>query len=336
MAQTKLTLTGLATLVAAYVDKELQLIEAEDYELDRESFSGLLVKVGKQIMQDSTFTDRLSEFDSEELPFGTTIEEYFINLLMPTDHDPSGSNAMAPDDPNFEDAVYTKQLPRKTFKQTVRDNVYEKAMLSQADLSSVISNVVKRLKDSQIVYKYNVKRQLLGNLADFAVAAQADNANLTIVHKHAVPNDNASGESFIKLIKSRVTQLALMQTETNNMGNVLAVAPSLMLYINVDKATELVPSIDVDTLAGAFNKDKVEIPIEVKQLENFGTMEEDENVYAILLDPRGVALHPHRPNYKTQDNGEGEFINLFAHETYIGYLSKFTNVNVFTTTGLIF
>ena len=111
---------------------------------------------------------------------------------MPTDHDPSGSNAMAPDDPNFEDAVYTKQLPRKTFKQTVRDNVYEKAMLSQADLSSVISNVVKRLKDSQIVYKYNVKRQLLETCG--LAVKNTDNTNLTIVHKHAVPNDNATGK----------------------------------------------------------------------------------------------------------------------------------------------
>jgi len=124
----KLTLTNLASLVNTTIDADKQLIDASDYTFDTETYSGLIVKIGKQVMEDSTFTDRLPELDGENLPFGTDIEEYFINLALPIAHDPTGANALAPQDPVFEDAAYSKSLGRKMFKEILRDNMYEKAL----------------------------------------------------------------------------------------------------------------------------------------------------------------------------------------------------------------
>ena len=331
MAQTKLTLTNLATLTLAYIDAELQMIAADDFEYDRETYSNLIVKIGKQLMQDSIFTDRLQELSGEELPFGTTIEEYFINLLLAKDWDGTGADALAPDDPIFGAAYYSNLLGRKTYKQTLRDNVFEKAMLGKNEAAAVAAQILKKLNDSVEVTRYGYKRQLLGNLIDKVVAAQDDDATLTMVHPHAVPSDVATAEAFIKLIKKRVTELAEFLTDTNNMSKVIAKADSLILYI---KGSDIIPELDVEALAGAFNQSKVEIPVEVKILEDFGTITEDANVYAILMDPRTVRLHPHNLNAETQRNADGEFTNFYVHESYTGYISGYTNVNVFTTTGL--
>ena len=54
-------------------------------------------------MHDSQFSDRLSELEGEELPYGTSIEEYFINLAPAKDHDPDGATDLAPERPDFED-----------------------------------------------------------------------------------------------------------------------------------------------------------------------------------------------------------------------------------------
>lgn len=331
MAQTKLTLTNLATLTLAYIDAELQMIAADDFEYDRETYSNLIVKIGKQLMQDSMFTDRLQELSGEELPFGTTIEEYFINLLLAKDWDGTGADALAPDDPIFGAAYYSKLLGRKTYKQTLRDNVFEKAMLGKNEAAAVAAQILKKLNDSVEVTRYGYKRQLLGNLIDKVVAAQNDDATLTMVHPHTVPSNVATAEAFIKLIKKRVTELAEFLTDTNNMSKVIAKADSLILYI---KGSDIIPELDVEALAGAFNQSKVEIPVEVKILEDFGTITEDANVYAILMDPRTVRLHPHNLNAETQRNADGEFTNFYVHESYTGYISGYTNVNVFTTTGV--
>lgn len=329
MAQTKLTLSNLATLISGYVDKELQLIGKSEYELDREEYSGLIVKIGKQLMQDSDFTDRLPELDGEELPFGTTIEEYFVNLLLAKDWDGTGADALSPDDPIFEDPYYSKSLGRKTWKQTLRDNVYEKALLGQAEATSLASQIIKAWTDSRTVGKYGYKRQILGNIADFVIADKTANPTRTTVHSHVMPSDVTTAESFIKLVKKRITELLDFQTDSNNMGGVISKADGLVLYV---KGSSLIPELDVEALAGAFNQSKVEIPVTVKAVENFGTMTNDNNVYAILMDPRTARLHPHRLNVESERNSTGEFTNYLAHETFTVYISKFTNVNLFTTT----
>lgn len=330
MAQTKLTLTNLAALAAAYIDAELQMIAAADFEYDRETYSNLIVKIGKQLMQDSMFTDRLQELTGEELPYGTTIEEYFINLLLAKDWDGTGTDALAPDDPIFGSAYYSTLLGRKTYKQTLRDNVFEKAMLGTNEAAAVAGQILKKLSDSVEVTRYNYKRQLLGNLIDKVVAAEGADSTLSMVHTIAKPTTTQTAEAFIKLIKKRVTELSEFLTDTNNMSKVVARADSLILYI---KGSDVIPELDVEALAGAFNQDKVQIPVEVKILEDFGTITGDANVYAILMDPRTVRLHPHRLNAESQRNADGEFTNFYVHESYTGYISGYTNVNVFTTTA---
>lgn len=327
MAQTKLTLANLATLVTNYINNSNILISSNDYVADREAYSNLIVKIGKQIMIDSNFTDRLGELDGEELPYGTTIEEYFINLLLAKDWDGDGADALAPDDPIFEDPYYSTELGRKTYKTTLRDNVYEKALLGTNEASAIASQVIKKWLDSRTVTKYGYKRQLLGKVADFVMADKAANPTRTTVHTHAMPTDVLTAESFIKLVKKRVTELRDFQTDSNNMGGVIAKAESLILYV---KGSNLIPELDVEALAGAFNQSRVEIPVEVKALENFGQMDEDEDIFAILMDTRTARLHSHRLATDSQRNGEGEFTNYFAHETYTAFVSKFTNVNVFT------
>lgn len=331
MAQTKLTLTNLATLAAAYIDANLQMIAAGDFEYDRETYSNLIVKIGKQLMQDSMFTDRLQELSGEELPYGTTIEEYFINLLLAKSWDGTGASALAPDDPIFGSAYYSTLLGRKTYKQTLRDNVFEKAMLGTNEAAAVAAQILKKLNDSVEVTRYGYKRQLLGNLVDKVVAAQTADVTLTMVHPIAKPTTTETAEAFIKKVKVRVTELSEFLTDTNNMSKVIAKADSLILYV---KGSGIIPELDVEALAGAFNQDKVEIPVEVKVLEDFGTLTGDANVYAILMDPRSVRLHPHRLNAEAQRNADGEFTNFYVHESYTGYISGYTNVNVFTTTGV--
>ena len=111
------------------------------------------------------------------------------------------------------------------------------------------------------------------------------------------------------------------------MKNVLATSPTLELYV----LPEILEVIDVDVLAGAFNSSKVEIPVSIKQLEDFGTLTANENTYALLIDPRGVKLHGHRFSATSDRNGQGEFTTYYNHYTPIGYISKYTNIHLFTT-----
>lgn len=315
----KLTLTGLAALINAYIDAGKIQIPASTYTADREVLSDLIVKIGKQLMLDSDFTDMLPELDGEALPFGTTIEEYFINLTLPEDFDLDGKDNMAPHRLEFETPYYSKLLGEKTFAVTLDDNQYKRALLGQAEFAGVMAVLMKRLFDSYNLYKFGAKRQLLGTAVDLIKAGSAQIVEL------AKPTDTATGEAFSKALKSFHTKLVEFDTEDYTNAKVVARSPEVVVYV---KGSDILPVIDIDVLAGAFNVDRAEVPVRLRQLQDFGTVNL-EGAYAIMLDPRGIRLHPHNLDSTTDRNGKGKFTNHYLHVNFTAFVSYFTNIIVF-------
>lgn len=333
----KLTIASLVTLMKTYIDEDMIGIDSTTYlaNVDAETISKLAVKIGKQLMNDSVFTDRLPELDGEDLPFGTTIEEYFINLVQSVAYDGDGATTLAPKRADFANPYYTKALGRRTIPITVDDTKYQNAMLGENEFSGFMAMILKRLYDSYEMFKYWAKKQLIGEFIN-RVPANVTGTNEMIIERTA-PSTTLELEAFIKEVKKRVVELSDFTSSKYNINNVLARSPELVLYV---KGSDLLADIDVGVLAGAFNADKVAIPVTVKQLEDFGEIDTtgdgtDNNpgTWAILLDPRGVRLYSHQVTSTSQHNAQGEFTNYYLHHTPIGYVSNFTNVTIWKPAG---
>lgn len=310
----KMTLQNLVAFATAYVAKAKQ---AGAWNATTDNILGLLDKVGKILTLDGNFQDKLPELNGEDLPLGKTIEEYFIDLTLPSDYDSTGATTMAPADPTVEDVTYNYTLGRKKVKTTERYDNVERAALTPEDAGNFVAKIMERLYNSQSMYEYAIKKQLLGN-----VIAKAEAVG-TLSTEIAVPVDETTGEAFIKEIKTRVED-ASFASEGNNLGQYLiGASPELTLYVKKG----VMPSLEVDTLAGAFHDEKLAIPANVKVIDDFG--DADEDVYAILIDPRGVKLHQGYRALRTQDNADGDFVNYVLHTEFTGFISKSTYVHVF-------
>ena len=75
-----MTINGLQTLAQTYVAAAKQ---AGAWNASTNNMYGAIDKIGKMVMLDGGFIDKLPELDGEELPLGKTIEEYFIDLTLP-------------------------------------------------------------------------------------------------------------------------------------------------------------------------------------------------------------------------------------------------------------
>lgn len=314
-----MTLTASRALVATMVDNA-KISQDAPFAPTANSLSGMLVKIGKQLMLDSRFSDRLPELDAEELNYGTTIEEYFINLTLPVDYDGDGATNSAPNRPTFEAVQYSYELGRKTFKTTVDWSKYQNAMLSESEYIDLTAKILYQFYQSWEVYKYLMKKQTIGRFIQRATATSLFTAL-------AAPTDTASGEAFVKSIKQYVIKLRDFIEDTNTLnGTIAAQAPSLVLYL---KGATILPSLEVDTWAGAFHRELAGLGVEVKNLEDFGTITgANADAYAVLLDPRGVKVYPHQINAAQAENGEGEFINHYLHATFTAHVSKQTGIHV--------
>ena len=312
----KMTINGLVALAKSYVAAAKQ---AGTWNATTDNLYTAVDKIGKMIMLDGQFIDKLPELDGDELPLGKTIEEYFIDLTLPeayTDINTEGAKNEVPALPSVEQCAYNYTLGREKIKTTVPYDNVERAALNQNDAANMIAKILERLGNSYEMFKFQAKKQLLGNAADKAVAAN-------LVTTIAVPTDTTTGEAFIKAIKGEV-EAASFAHEGGLNGALIGAAPELVLYIKKG----VMPSIEVDTMAGAFNEARLAIPARVKVVDDFGTMT-NTDVFALLVDPRGIKLHRGYHAIRTATNADGDFVNYVDHSEHTGFISKNVYIKAF-------
>lgn len=267
---------------------------------------------------DGRFQDKLPELDGSELPLGKTIEEYFIDLTLPenVDFENAGENALKPYLPSVGEVTYSYTLGKKVIPTTVPFNDVERAAIDAGTAGDMIAKIYQKLTNSYSLWTYATKKQLLGNMA-----AKADAAGLSEVV--GAITDTASGEAFIKKVKSDVE--GAMFAHEGGLANTLiggAYSDDLILYVKKG----VMPVIEVDVEAGAFNGTKVALPVQIKVVDDFG---DQEGVTAMLVDTRGVKLHRGYHAVRTQENAYGNFVNVFDHSENTGFISKHTFVKVY-------
>lgn len=323
----KMTLESLKAFATSYVAAAQQ---AGAWQETHNNLYKVLDKVGKMITLDGEFQDSLPELSGDDLPLGKTIEEYFIDLTMPVDFkapDNSGTGyaeaALKPYLPDTEEPCYSYSLGRKVLPTTIPYDNVERGAVNAEAAGNMIAKVTEKLTDSGSLYRFALKKQLIGNMITKAVEADADAGK--IVSTIAVPTDTATGEAFIKEVKTIKENL-----EFANEGNCLSKTligktPESNLILYVKKG--VLPSLEVDTLTGAYHLDKIAMPCRVKVVDDFGSA--DSKVFAVMLDSRGIKLHKDYLTTKPQENAFSDFVNLFEHSEYTGFISKFTAVHVF-------
>ena len=316
----KMTLDQLNSFVATYVDKAKQ---AGEWIGRATSVFGLMEKIGKQVTIDGNFEDKLPELDGEDLPYGKTIEEWFLDLILPTTY-------TAPEDgqtygvkyvkPTAEQASYCYTLGRRKIETSKPYDDYERAALGATEAANFSTKIVERLYNSESLYRYTQKKQLLANM--IAKAEAATNAS-TLVQTIAAPTDTNTAEAFIKQVKEDV-ETAGFANEGHNLGNCLiGAAPEMTLFIKKG----VMPTIEVDALAGAFNRGDLAIPAKIKVVDDFGN--NNTGVYAMLVDTRGVKLHNGYRAIRTDEHGGEDFVTFTLHSENTGFISKYTFVKVY-------
>ena len=364
----KLSLEELKSAVASYVGSNK--VAYSSFSETRNNIVGLLDKIGKILQIDTSFFDKLEELNGEDLSFGKTIEEWYQDLVEVVDYnaDLDGSRALKFYSPTYRPVCYNISLGKKVIATSIPNNNIERAVHNEGQFVDIISTMSKRLEDSKAVFKYQVKRELLGRLCDLAEAAysgataytnyadtpmnvtegtfykQGSPAKYAVCVKSKtaasgdtwatmvsggyfiiinfvkvvpVPEDTSTGETFIKELKHAV-EIAQDVSEGYSLnGNTIGAEQGLALYVKQN----VMPSLEVDTMAGAFHLDKkLSTGVEAKVIRDFGAT--TSKAYAILMDRRAVRLHVDYEAVRENFNGAGDFLNLFSHMELTGFISR--------------
>lgn len=139
----------------------------------------------------------------------------------------------------------------------------------------------------------------------------------------AKPSDTATGEAFIRCAKEIIEKAKDVSEGYSFNGNTIGAETGLAMYVKQG----VIPSLEVDTMAGAFNKDELNISVKMKSIKDFGKT--TSTAYAILCDNRALRLFPGYRAVRSNTNGSGDFLNLFAHEEYTAHVSRNAFIVIF-------
>ena len=148
---------------------------------------------------------------------------------------------------------------------------------------------------------------------------------LDLVKSIAQPVDDTTGEAFIKQVLEDVEVASDVSEGHSLNGNTLGGNPEAGLVLVIKQG--IMPSLKVDTLAGAFHKDELALPAEIKVIPDFGNA--DSKLYAVLVDRRIMRVHNTYRAVRENTNGQGDFLNMFYHTENTAHISRNCFVRVY-------
>ena len=167
------------------------------------------------------------------------------------------------------------------------------------------------------VYGILVKKYTANGAADWADAvAKGYIIVLDLITEIAAPTDTSTSNAFIKQIKKDVEKADDLSEGHSLNGNTLGAVEGITLIVKQG----VIPELEVESFAGAFNREDLAVPAKITVVKDFGSA--DSDYYAILMDSRAMRLHNTYRAMRDNANGEGDFLNLFDHTEDTAYLSR--------------
>ena len=139
------------------------------------------------------------------------------------------------------------------------------------------------------------------------------------------PVDTSTGEAFIQQVKEDVEVASDFSEGHSLNGNTLGASSEAGLVLIVKQG--VIPSLEVQTLAGAFHREDLAIPAEIVVVKDFG--DADADYYAVLVDRRAIRLHNTYRAVRENTNGQGDFLNMFYHTENTAHVSRNVYVKVY-------
>lgn len=190
--------------------------------------------------------------------------------------------------------------------------------------ATAVSTVNTLLKNASNAVGILVKPYPANGAADWAGAIAAGYiVPLDLVTEIAKPVDTSTGEAFVKQVKADLEAASDVSEGHSLNGNTLGAVEGLTLIVRQG----VIPALEVDTYAGAFNRSDLAMPAEIVVVNDMGSASED--VFAVLMDNRGMRLFPTYDAVRNNTNGAGDFENIYYHMEDTAHISRNTFVKVY-------
>lgn len=294
----------------------------QTYTLLRNEFVNALVnKIGKTILEDKLFENKLARFKSGTLSTAQDVEEIFVQMAKAEgDYKPTGPNPLGRRNPPDIQVIYHRLNRQDYYAVSIGDIDFIRVFQSESTLDNFMKSLINSVYSGANYDEWVHMKNLL------ATYQNKEKTGSGYFNVQVSPiTDEASAKAFVKRVRKLSTDLTFASTQYNVAGvKTWTPVEKQVFLVNKDVLAE----VDVEVLAKAFNMGKTDIQVEIIPMDDFGTL---ENTYGLLLDESIFRIWDTLSHMEPQRNAEGLFTNYFYHVHQILSMSTFKNAVRFTT-----
>lgn len=300
--------------------------------------SALVNRIGRVIINSKMYSNPWAGFKRGLLEYGETIEELFVNIVQAQDFDPetAENEVFKRKIPDVRSAFHTMNY-QKFYKTTVSNDQLRQAFLSFEGISDLIGKIAEALYTSANYDEYLVMKYMVC----YAMEHGAFHP-VTIAQPTA-----ANSNSVVTTLKATSEKLQFLSADYNQAGVYNHTPKGDQYFIMTADFSSIV---DVETLARAFNIDKVTLMGHTVIVDQFTfTTSETARLQELLgtqytalttslfadvpcvcVDRDFFMIFDNFQNMTEQYNGEGLYWNYWLHQWKTFSTSPFANAVIFT------
>lgn len=300
--------------------------------------SALVNRIGRVIINSKMYSNPWAGFKRGLLEYGETIEELFVNIVQAQDFDPetAENEVFKRKIPDVRSAFHTMNY-QKFYKTTVSNDQLRQAFLSFEGISDLIGKITEALYTSANYDEYLVMKYML------CYAMEHGAFHPVTIAQPTATNSN----SVVTTLKATSEKLQFLSADYNQAGVYNHTPKGDQYFIMTADFSSIV---DVETLARAFNIDKVTLMGHTVIIDQFTFTTSETTRLQELLGTQYTALtasifadvpcvcvdrdffmiFDNFQNMTEQYNGEGLYWNYWLHQWKTFSTSPFANAVIFT------
>lgn len=287
----------------------------QTYTLQYNEFCEALVnKIGKTILEQKLFKNKLARFKSGAIHTQQDVEEIFIEMAKSEgSYNPAGPNPLGRRELPDVKVIYHRQNRQDYYAISIGDIDFLRVFRSEGTLDTFIKGLINSVYSGAEYDEWIAMKNLLATYKKY------------FNYEVEEITGETGAKDFVKTLRKAVQDLSFASDKYNGAGVKTWTNPEdLVLFVNKDVLAE----VDVEVLAKAFNMGKTDIQVEIVAMDDFGTL---ENTYALLVDKNWFKVYDTLSKMEPQRNAQGLFTNYFYHIHQILSCSTFKNAVRFTT-----
>ena len=305
------TQTNLASIGQAFSTYDVQY---------NEFLSELMHKIGRTILEQASFTNKLAKFKQGKAS-PHDVEEIFIEMLKAEgSYDKDGKNPLGRRTPPNAKVAYHRQNRQDYYVISIGDIDFVRVFRSEATLDAWITGLFNAVYMADERDEWLCMKNLLATYKN-AEGTAPGYFDYEVLDMDKATSKEQFAKDFVKTTRKAVQDVQFLSADYNVAGVETNSKPEeLVMFVNKDVLVE----VDVELLAKAFHQSNTDMKVvpEIVSMDDFGTL---TDTYALIVPRSWFKVWDTLVKMEPQRNAQGLFTNWFYHHHQILSASPFKN-----------